>query len=289
MADFPYAILDARSKELAEGLRWRWRSALRNAVSIVEADLKKALDINVLPPPLDVEFQIDVLLFDLHEQAQAMLEESLGLSVASGVWSMSKPWKGAFVQPTAKELAEIRRKPTFQDNASMRFALSYGGAAVKAQDAAVMGRFKLNLYDALREGKSPRVAAQQTAESLGEDAAPWERIARTEMARAQHMGAVEEAKRLGVDYVVVPDQPKNCEHCRRLLANRVFPLSALESASNLGKKAASWIAAIPLHPNCTCVAIPASRSTVNGAKEIAGGEIPSIGVSIEGLPQPKDR
>ena len=51
-----------------------------------------------------------------------MLEESLGLSVASGVWSMSKPWKGAFVQPTAKELAEIRRKPTFQDNASMRFA-----------------------------------------------------------------------------------------------------------------------------------------------------------------------
>ena len=40
MADFSLRDPDARSKEFAEGLRWRWRSALRSAVSIVEADLK---------------------------------------------------------------------------------------------------------------------------------------------------------------------------------------------------------------------------------------------------------
>lgn len=289
MPDFPFAILEERTTELAEGLRWRWRSALREAASIVESDLKKALDANATPPSNELQAQIDTLLLQLNEQAQALLNEHLGLSVATGMWSMGQEWGGVFVQPTPKDISAIRRKSTFQDNAAMRWALSYSTTAVKAQDAAVMGRFKLTLFDALREGASPRKAAMQTAEALGADPAPWERIARTEMARAQHMGAVEEAVRLGVDYVVVPDQPKNCEHCRRLLANRVFALSAISAASNVGKKAKDWIAAIPLHPNCTCVAIPAARSTVNAAKEIAGGEIPESGVSIEGLPQPKDR
>ena len=112
---------------------------------------------------------------------------------------------------------------------------------------------------------------------------------RTEMARAQHMGAVEEAKRLGVDYVVVPDQPKTANTAADFWQPRIPSERPRISLQSRQKNAASWVAAIPLHPNCTCVAIPASHSTVNGAKEIAGGEIPSIGVSIEGLPQPKDR
>lgn len=289
MAGFPFALLESHCKEMAEALRWRWRSALRKAAQIVESDLRKAIDLTATPPPDAVQSQIDALLLDLSEQSLALLREGLGLAVAAGQWAMGQTWEGAFVQPTASDLAAIRRPPTFQDTSAMRFALAYGASAVKTQDAAVMGRFKLNLFDALREGASPRKAAMQTAEALGEDPAPWERIARTEMARAQHFGSVEEAKRLGVEYVVVPDQPKNCEACRRLLANRVFPLAALESASNVGRKPSAWVAAIPMHPNCTCVAIPAASSTIQGARALLGGAIPSTGASIEDLPEPKDR
>jgi hypothetical protein len=289
MASFPFVLLEARCKEMAEGLRWRWRTALRKAAQIVESDLRKAIDLTATPPPDEIQAHLDALLLDLNEQALVMLREGLGLAIAAGQWAMAQTWEGVFVQPTASDLAAIRRPATFQDSSAMRFALAYGASAVKTQDAAVLGRFKLHLLDALREGDSPRKAAQQTAEALGEDPSTWERIARTEMARAQHFGSVEEAKRLGVEYVVVPDQPKNCEACRRLLANRVFPRAALESASNVGRKPSAWVAAIPMHPNCTCVAIPAASSTIQGARALLGGAIPSTGASIEDLPEPKDR
>jgi hypothetical protein len=287
MASLPFRILELRAVRLAQQLRWRWRGVLKEAAEIAESDMAKAL--GDAPPSDDLFAQMDAVLETLNKQTAAILQDALGLAVASGIWTMKTPWGGTFRQPKNADLQAITSAPTFQDVSAMRFAVAYGGAAVQSKDAAVMGQFKLNLLDALREGDSPRKAAAKTAEALGEDPSQWERIARTEMARAQHLGGVEEAKRLGVDYVVVPDQPKNCEHCRRLLANRVFPLSALSTASNVGRKQNNWIPAIPLHPNCTCVAIPASASTVQGARLAAGGSIPSEGASIADLPEPKDR
>lgn len=229
---------------LAKQLRWRWRDVLKEGAKNPE---KAALQ---------------DLLDQLALEASTLFERPLSEAFAKGIEAFGE------------------RRTTFQDDAAFLFAQQYAVTTVENQDAAIMGRFKINLLDALRSGQNPKTAAAKTAKEVGEEVAPWERIARTEMARAQHFGAVAEATRLGVEYVFVPDQPKNCEHCQRLLGNRVFPLSALANASNIGRKVSQWVAAIPLHPNCTCAAIPASARTVKAAKEIAGGEIPETGVRL---------
>jgi hypothetical protein len=109
------------------------------------------------------------------------------------------------------------------------------------------------------------------------------------MARSLNLGFFDEADVLGVSYVWIPDQPRNCERCASLLASRVFPIAALRSASNLGKKAAQWVAALPMHPNCTCAPIPASASLVEAARELAEGEIPPLGVVVKNVPAPANR
>lgn len=154
---------------------------------------------------------------------------------------------------------------------------------VKAKDDAQMAVFRAMLLEGLARGDSPATVAKATAQRLKEKASEWQTLARTESARALNAGMFAEARRLGKEFVYVPEQPGACDHCKRLIIGRVFPADALFAASNAGRKQSDWVAALPTHPNCRCTAVAASEWTVEQALE-KQSTIPAKGVKIEYKP-----
>lgn len=269
MADFLIPAMEDAVTRYAQALRSRWRAVL---AELAKEEVKKSASSAV---SIESMLALDDVLDALADSAQEVNRDFLSLAVAGGVAVASLPWSEGWRPPNAAALEAKRSEPRFADRAAMKFAESYAFSAVKTKDAEVLGVFRLFLLDALRQGKNPKEAAKQTSAYLKETPAEWMRIARTEQARASNLGLLEEAERLGVEAVYIPDNPTACSDCKRLLIGRLFPLGSLDTASNVGRKRETWVAALPLHPNCTCLPIPASPSLLEGI------ELP---LSAEGTP-----
>lgn len=257
MATFPFLLLEDAALAFAKALRDRWRGA----VVELAGEVKKALP---LPPSHRSLSALDDILDGLSDQASLLSVPPLSLAAATGMAVAGLPWTGQWVPPSAGAIEAKRAVPRFADTRAMQFASGYTFSAVKTKDAGVMGAFRLHLLDAIRFGKPPADAAKRVSEELGDSFGEWERIARTEMARALNMGLFDEAERLGVEAVYVPANPSACDDCKRLLVGRLFDPDSLSSASNVGQKRGAWIAALPLHPNCTCLPVPAPSSMTEG-------------------------
>lgn len=269
MADFLIPAMEDTVTRYAQALRSRWRAVL---AELAKEEVRKSVS---SPVAIESLLALDDVLDALADSAQEVNRDFLSLAVAGGVAVASLPWSEGWRPPNAAALEAKRSEPRFADRAAMKFAESYAFSAVKTKDAEVLGVFRLFLLDALRQGKNPKEAAKQTSAYLKETPAEWMRIARTEQARASNLGLLEEAERLGVEAVYIPDNPTACSDCKRLLIGRLFPLGSLDTASNVGRKRETWVAALPLHPNCTCLPIPASPSLLEGI------ELP---LSAEGTP-----
>lgn len=286
----PYPRLEKTASALAASLRWRWREVLKRVAEEMAARREIQKTLSPLPPMPDEEMSaLDRELALLFEGARDDLVESLSLAAAYGFAMARIPDATGFPSIEEDLIDELRNTPRFVDSQAMGFVKSYGFAAVKSKDSAQMSEFRFALLDALQRGDSPRSAASLVAQRMGEDAQGWQTIARTEMARALNLGFFDEADALGVSFVWIPEQPRNCERCASLLSARVFPLDALRSASNVGKKASQWVAALPMHPNCTCAPIPASASLVEAARALGDGEIPDVGIVVKNVPPPASR
>lgn len=262
-AKFPINTLEDLTKVTAQSLRWRWRNALVTASQLIEGERRNS---GTEGPLTDQEKAIlnDVLL-SIEDQARDQVGDHAGTMFANGVFFASleadKP-KFVWKQPTQEEIAEIKSSPRFVDNVAMDFATEYMFEQVKSKDESEMSVFRTVLLETLEQGNNPKVAAKIMSERLKNDLSSWETIARTEGARAVQIGFNEQAKAIGSEIVFVPAQTSACKSCKAMLSGRIFNLDDLEGASNYGKKASERVPCIPMHPNCTCVAIPAAQSLI---------------------------
>jgi hypothetical protein len=205
-----------------------------------------------------------------------------GVEIASlGEESISTP-------PKESAIRDAMARNTYVDRKAMDFARAYNYIEVVTKDAERLAAFQTRLLQALEKGEHPSKAARDMAQDEEGDFSDWMRLARTETARSLQSGLFDESDRIGADYLFIFPTSMSCPNCARLIEDRVFRKSDLEGASNFKKKQSEWIAAVPLHPNCTHVAIPASEWTVAEAKKVSGGKIPKEGVKIKFV-QPSER
>jgi hypothetical protein len=190
--------------------------------------------------------------------------------------------------PAVDAIVQAVKGGHYIDRQAMKFARAYAFNEIQTKDSSLFGELKTRLLQALERGEHPSKAARELARDIDGDYAGWMRIARTETARTLQAGLFDEAERLEVDVVYVPTSPTSCDECKRLIDGRVFMRSALEGKTNYKRKQVNWIPAVPLHPNCTHFAIPASDWLIEKAREVSGGNIPSGGVEVECLP-PSER
>lgn len=269
---FSPAPVEVHVQRFADRLWQRWPDLLKGFASMSETD-KDALFARLLA--LQGEAQSDT---------KALVDEMTRRSLAYGLLIAGATGETYPPLPQAEVDALLNKQETFLDSKAYEYAEAHAFNTVTTKDAQLMGSLKASLLDGLYAGDNPRQIAARWEAETEERSGDWERIARTETARALAAGFYEETKRLGLDLVYIPPQPKACDACKRLLIGRVFPLSALEGASNVGRKPNNWIPAIPLHPNCTCLPIPASRYLANQATAKAeGGQIPNEGIPVEAL------
>lgn len=84
----------------------------------------------------------------------------------------------------------------------------------------------------------------------------WRTIARTEMVRANSEGRLDACEAMGYEQVWFPPHTGACKACKRLIENKVFPISQIRGATNFGRQPRDWIACCPLHPHCRHVPLP---------------------------------
>lgn len=113
------------------------------------------------------------------------------------------------------------------------------------------------LYGVEGETNPTNVASKLFAATQKADV-DWRKVARTEMARANALGRLAGSIDMGYDEVWIPPHTGACAECKRLLENQIFLAQLLKEnvAANYGKKAAQWVAALPLHPHCSHTALP---------------------------------
>ena len=186
--------------------------------------------------------------------------------------------------PTQAQIEALIKTPGFVDRQAVQFAQAYMFQGIRSKDQQLVAEFQQRLIESLQKRQSPVTLAREMAAEFDQDYAGWLTIARSETARSLNEGILDETERLGKSYVYIPESPRCCQHCMRLIDGRVFPASAIRGQSNVGISQKNWGVALPLHPNCLHFAIPASRWLVEKAKEKAGGEIPNKGVRIEYVP-----
>lgn len=284
-AALPMDALEKNVKVFAGSLRKRWAMFLVAAATKIKTQQSQVLRALDDFDPESIFEVLDELRVDLLEKpAKQSIEKHCLLPFDTGR-ALAK--RGENDGDFFAVLTEKPPKPSLADKTAWSYARARIYSDVRSRDDAQMSTFRTVLLEDLQEGKPPRETAKRTAELLDEKSGEWESIARTESARALNEGLFATAAQLGKRYVYVPEQPSACTHCKRLLTGRVFPAESLKAASNVGKKQRDWVAALPMHPNCTCAPIPASRWTQEQAEETVEGNIPPEGVKIEYLPPSK--
>jgi len=110
-------------------------------------------------------------------------------------------------------------------------------------------------------------------------------ISNTESMRMMNLGILTSLEEGGETYAYVMPHANSCDHCRRLIDGRVFPISVLKENlfANFGKQAGSWVASLPQHPFCRH---SAGKVPVRFRRAIAGAIVPPEGIVLEfyGLP-----
>lgn len=223
-------------------------------------------------------------LVDLILKKDALAQNTAASAFGFGV-EMAKLGELVLQQaPTQDQVKALLSSPGFVDREAVKFAQSYMFHGIKSKEQKLIAEFQGRLIESLKRRESPVSLARTMAAELDEDWGGWLTIARTETARSLNEGLFEETARLGKEYVYIPESPRCCSHCMRLIDGRVFPADAIKGTTNIGKKQKDWGASVPLHPNCLHFAIPASEWLVERARVKAGGEIPNKGVRVEYIP-----
>lgn len=110
-------------------------------------------------------------------------------------------------------------------------------------------------------------------------------ISRTESMRMMNLGILTTLEEDGEKYAYVMPHAGSCEHCRRLIDGRVFPIEVLRENlfANFGKQAKEWVASLPQHPHCRH---SAGKVPVRFRQAIAAAVVPPEGIVLEfyGLP-----
>ena len=112
------------------------------------------------------------------------------------------------------------------------------------------------LADGMASGISPLEMAQNMLDRVDKIGIHRARLlARTEVIRAHHQANMQEYRNAGIAEVEVVGEwttagdSRVCPRCKKL-DGKVFTLKAIENA-------------IPLHPNCRCVAVPVLKDKIN--------------------------
>lgn len=290
----PYPDVDRLINGFTRALTKRWKAAAPELMRLFAKgrkveELRKAQgdDPSSLfraPTPSEMN-GLDFLLQELlgpEAGTPALFHEYVRPAFAFGVGLASNALNDDLTPLSQEEALGLAQTPRLLDGQAMAFVEGYAFSAITSKDASTFATLQTRLLETLERRQHPMEAARALAQDLDDDLAGWYRIARTETSRALAAGSMEEARRLGADHVYVPENGAACEDCQRLVVGRVFRRQDLEGKSNYRRKKASWIPAVPLHPNCTCHAIPASQWLVDQAMEATGGSpVPPDGVSVE--------
>lgn len=278
---FPFAEVDAMLDRLSGKLVGRWAvvvKALQEWLRTAPVGLKQTqFD--------ELEALVGRLL---EQQTWGMVDDSTNAVFAYGVQVAHLGELALTQPPTEEQINALLQQPGFVARQALSFAKAYSLNEVKSKDADTLSVFRNHLLQTLEAGENPLKAASALAKEIDGDFAGWRRIARTETARALNMGLFDEAKRLGVDLVYVPKSPVPCSHCEHLIEERVFRREDLQGKTNYRRKQADWQPAVPLHPNCTHLVLPASAWVEEQANLESNGKIPSGGVKIQYKP-PSER
>lgn len=277
-------VVEGWISEFEEALKARWENPSKEILELME-DTEKA--INPYGVVKSILESMMVAGIPSEDETKAIVDKYISQSFAYGSLIALGGENAVEDPPSGKIAIGLSKKSGFVDKRALQFTLANAFNEVVTKDAEILGRFRRFLISALENKSSPFKASGDIQKELNKYDSSWATISRTEIARALSKGSYDQTRELGVSYVYIPKTNTACPYCSKQLEGRVFPLDTIEGASNYGKKAAQWEAAIPMHPNCTHYSIPASKWLVDQAKE-KNPTIPKEGVAVDYTP-PKER
>lgn len=232
---------------------------------------------------------LDDVLRGKDQALEQMVRDFLSQAFGYGAVTAETGEEAIITPATTDQLKQwARENPGHVSTQAMQWLADSAYIEARARQQRIMDTLKQRMIQGIQQGASPKQVASDFVQSIGStEYSDFQRLARTETAKAFAVGALHQAAEYGIDYVYVPENPGACEHCQRLVVGRVFPREALEGATNYGRKAEDWIPALPVHPNCTDHAIPASAWTISQAQR--QGPIPPEGTRVQWVPPAQRR
>ena len=285
------SYLDRKSVSLTKELVGRFRPAFMQTAKHVNSMTKKALGTDGAPSLTDVDALLSFALSLITPEGSELVQKYTAQTFAYGVAQFQMGLDSALVGevPRAAQVEEVMSQPRFLDRRALEFAQSSTYLSTLNRDTQQISSFLRQLLVGIEDGENPVTIAQRTATELEQNPGQWVTLARSEMANALAQGAMDEARRLNVEYVYVPSHPDASEACQRLIQGRLFGRDWLQGQSNVGKKAKAWGPAVPCHPNCRHTVLPASRSLLKQVRaQIGSQDIPVTGVKVDYKP-PSER
>lgn len=285
------SYLDRQSVAMTKELVARFRPCFMQTAEHVNNMTSKAFGTDGIPSLQDMDslraFALSLITPQGTEIVQKYTPKCFGYGVAQFRQGLDSTLGGEV--PRAAQIEQIVGEPRFLDRRALEYAEASTYLSTINRDSQQISSFLRQLLIGIEDGENPVDIARRTATELEQNPGQWVTLARSEMANALAQGAMDEARRLNVDYVYVPSHPNASEACRRLIEGRVFGRDWLQGQSNVGKKANQWGAAVPCHPNCRHTVLPASRSLLKQTrKQIGQQDIPVSGVKVDYKP-PSER
>ena len=280
-------FIDRKAVAMTKEMVARFRPAFVQTAQHVKSTVKKALGSNGVPSLTDVDslrdFALSIIRPDGAEIVQKYTGQGLAYGVAQFQMGLERTMGGDV--PRAEQIEEVMNQPRFLDRKALAHAQTSTYLSVVNRDSQQISSFLRQLLVGIENGENPVLIAKRTADELEQNPKQWLTLARSEMATALAQGALDEARRLNVQYVYVPSHPNASDACQRLIEGRVFGREWLSSQSNVGKKSKDWGAAVPCHPNCRHTILPASRSLIaQTRKQLGSKDIPVAGFKINYTP-----
>ncbi len=117
-----------------------------------------------------------------------------------------------------------------------RVATYVPAAAIRSFTADILAKLQEGVFD----GRNPKDVARQLRKRFGAHDYDWERLARSEIARAQGMGKLDQYRRMGATHVNLVTSPDACKHCKWLAESNPHPIDQAP------------IIVDDTHPHCRC-------------------------------------
>jgi hypothetical protein len=275
-----------RMEAFAQILGGRWPAIMAQIEDFINSAVAK--DANALSDPLVLE-EMTQVLSSRNPELLDIIRDQVGAVFAVGAVTAQMGEDALLRNPSKKEIRkwlESPRSPITQRALQVLEATAF--SEVRQRDEQTLAAFKRELLAGVERGANPQTISREFVREIeGADGAMYynyERLARTETARAFAGGVMAQAKDLGLDYLYIPENANACPQCASKMVGRVFNLSDIMGASNVGKKQADWIPALPMHPNCRDHGIPASKWLVDQATDGGRREVPPEGVLVKYVP-----